>query len=134
MNYSAIYKFIAAALGAATGYLFGGWTMLLGVLLTFVIIDYITGVLASAINHRLSSKVGYKGIAKKVMMFAIIAVGHLIDVAFGGSASVFRDAAIYFYLANELLSIIENAGVAGLPVPQQIENAVEILKGKNNKE
>ncbi len=88
-----------------------------------------TGLLASAYEGKLSSKIGFRGIAKKVMIFAIVAVAHLIDTAIGENHLI-RDVAIYFYLANELLSILENAGRTGLPVPSQIKNAVLVLKGK----
>ncbi|ALC80455.1 phage holin family protein [Bacillus gobiensis] len=124
------YKFGASAFGAATGYLFGGWSVLIQILLAFVVIDYITGIIAAGYNGELKSKVGFLGISKKIMIFVMVAVTHLIDTALG-EGHIFRDAAIYFYLANELLSIVENAGKTGLPVPEQIKNAVEVLKGKS---
>lgn len=125
------FKVLATAIGGITGYLFGGWHALLQILLVFVAIDYLTGLLASGYEGKLSSKVGFRGIAKKVMIFAIVAVGHLIDTAIGEN-HLFRDAVIYFYLANELLSILENAGRTGLPIPEQIKNAVDVLKGKGD--
>jgi len=127
-----IYKTGAAAVGAVVGYLFGGWSELLGILLALVILDYVTGVLAASREGNLRSAVGFKRIPKKVMIFALVAVGHLIDRAVGTNG-LFRDATIFFYLANELLSIIENAGRIGLPVPEQIKQAVEVLKGKSEK-
>ncbi|OAO79809.1 holin family protein [Anoxybacillus flavithermus] len=125
-----IYKTGAAVAGAVVGYLFGGWSELLGILLAFVILDYVTGVLAASREGTLRSAVGFKRIPKKVMIFVLVAVGHLIDRAVGTNG-LFRDATIFFYLANELLSIIENAGRMGLPVPEQIQQAVEVLKGKS---
>lgn len=107
---------------------------MLGVLLTIVALDYLTGILASATEGRLSSGAGFRGIAKKIFIFVMVAVGHLIDVALGGNNDIFRDATIFFYLANELLSIVENAGRAGLPVPDKLRSAVEMLKGKENNE
>lgn len=124
-----VYSFGAATTGAIIGYLFGGWSALLQVLLTFVIIDYVTGLLASGIEGKLSSKVGFRGIAKKIMIFCLVAVGHLADQAVGQGHMV-SDTVIFFYLGNELLSILENAGRTGLPVPEQIKNAVDVLKGK----
>lgn len=124
-----IHKVGSTTTGALIGILFGGWSPLLQILLTFSIIDYGTGLLASGIEGKLSSKIGFRGIAKKVMIFALVAVGHLIDKAIG-QGSMFQDAIIFFYLGNELLSIIENAGRTGLPVPDQIKSAVQILKGK----
>ena len=125
-----VYKFSMTALGGIIGYLWGGWNALLGILLAFVIIDYITGFIAAGAEGKLSSDVGFKGILKKILIFVLVAVAHLLDEALGGNNDIFRDAVIFFYLANELLSIIENAGRAGLPIPDVLKNAVEILKGK----
>lgn len=130
-KWEVFYNTGATATGAIIGYLFGGWSTLLQILLAFVIIDYISGMLASGVEGKLSSKVGFKGIAKKVMLFAVVAVGHLIDIAIG-EGHIFRDAIIFFYLGNELLSILENAGRTGLPVPDKIKSAVDILKGKGD--
>lgn len=127
-----VYKTVATALGGIIGYLWGGWNTLLGILLAFVIIDYITGFIAAGAEGKLSSEVGFKGIAKKILIFVLVAVGHLLDKALGGQNDMFRDATIFFFLANELLSIIENAGRAGVPIPQILQNAVEILKGKGD--
>ena len=127
-----IFKSIVAGAGAVIGYLWGGWSALLGILLAFVFIDYITGFIAAGAEGKLSSEVGFKGIAKKILIFVLVAVAHLLDEALGGDNDIFRDAVIFFYLANELLSIIENAGRAGLPIPGVLKNAVEILKGKGD--
>ncbi|WP_332238865.1 phage holin family protein [Sporolactobacillus sp. KGMB 08714] len=129
-KYELIYRSLAAAIGAVTGYLYGGWTSLMGILIAFVVIDYVSGVLAAAYLGKLSSKVGFHGIAKKVMIFFIVAVAHLSDQIFGLD-HIAMNAAIYFYLANELISIIENAGRMGLPVPNQVKNMVELLNGKD---
>lgn len=129
MNWDAYYKIGATGTGAFVGYLFGGWSVLLQVLLAFVIIDYVTGLLASGVEGRLSSKVGFKGIAKKLMIFCLVAVGHLVDKAIG-DGSMIQNAIIFFYMGNELLSIIENAGRTGLKVPERLKNAVQILQGK----
>lgn len=129
MNWETFYKIGATGTGAMIGYLFGGWSILLQILLAFVIIDYVSGLLASGVEGKLSSKVGFKGIAKKLMIFVLVAVGHLVDKAIGDGHMI-QDAIIFFYLGNELLSILENAGRTGLPVPEQIKSAVQILKGK----
>lgn len=128
MNWEAIYKLTATGTGAIIGYLFGGWSVLLQILLTFVVIDYVSGLLASGVEGKLNSKIGFKGIAKKLMIFCLVAIGHLIDEAVG--KEMIQNAVIFFYLGNELLSIVENAGRTGLPVPEQIQSAVQILKGK----
>lgn len=123
------FKVFVTSVGSIVGYLFGGWHTLLQILLVFVAIDYLTGMIAAGYEGKLNSSVGFRGIAKKVMIFAIVAVGHMIDTALGEN-HIFRDAVIYFYLANELLSILENAGRTGLPIPNVIKNAVDVLKGK----
>lgn len=130
MNWEIFYKTITAGVGAIVGYIFGEWSVLLQILLAFVIIDYVSGLLASGVEGKLSSKVGFKGIAKKLMIFVLVAVGHLVDKAIGDGSMV-QNAIIFFYLGNELLSILENAGRTGLPVPEQIKNAVDVLKGKS---
>lgn len=124
------FQTVIAILGSLAAYLWGGWSAMLGVLLAFVAIDYITGVLAAGHEGKLSSKVGFRGIGKKIAIFALVAVAHLIDTALG-DANVIRDAAIFFYLANELLSIIENVGTIGVPIPEIFIKAVEIFKGKS---
>lgn len=125
-----MYKVTMTVLGGILGYLWGGWSTLLGILLAFVILDYVTGIFAAAIDGSLSSKVGFKAIPKKIVIFIMVSVGNLVDIALGGDNHVFRDGVIFFYLANELLSIIENTGRIGLPVPDFIKNAVQVLKGK----
>lgn len=131
-----IFKTIIAGAGAVTGYLYGGWSVLLQILLVFVIIDYLTGMVASGLKGELNSKIGFKGIIKKVMIFVVVAVAHMVDKAIGdmmvqtGEMSMLMDATIFFYIANELLSITENAGKIGIPIPEKLLNAVEVLKGK----
>src|SRR5579875_1153753 len=127
-----VYKFGATGTGAIVGYLFGGWSPLLQVLLAFVAFDYISGLIASGVEGKLSSKVGFIGIFKKVMIFLLVAVGHLIDQSVRQGHLV-GDGIIFFYLANELLSIIENAGRSGVNVPDVLKNAVQILQGKGDK-
>lgn len=124
-----IFKTIVAVAGAVASYLFGGWSSLLSILLTFIITDYITGMIAGATDGKLSSKIGMKGIAKKVCIFVMVAIAHLVDMAIG-DGSIFRDATIFFYLANEVLSITENAGRIGVPIPPAIQKAIAILSDK----
>lgn len=128
-KWEAIYNVCVTGTGALVGWLFGGWSVMLQILLAFAIFDYVTGLLASGVEGKLSSKVGFRGIVKKVMIFCLVAVGHLADKAIG-DGSLIQTTVIFFYLGNELLSILENAGRTGLPVPDAIKNAVQILKGK----
>lgn len=123
------YKAATATAGAILSYLFGGWSALLGVLLVFVVADYLSGVVAAAVEGRLSSSAGLRGIAKKVGIFGLVAVAHLVDSVLG-QAHFLRDATIFFYLANELLSILENFGRIGVPIPPVVRRAVEVLQAK----
>lgn len=124
-----VIKTAVSAGGAVTSYAFGGWSALLGILLTFVVLDYISGVLAAAKEGKLNSNIGIWGIPRKVSIFVVVALAHLVDTALG-DAHLFRDAAIFFYLANEVLSITENLGRLGAPIPPIIRQAVEVLRGK----
>ncbi|MGP0579791.1 phage holin family protein [Paenibacillus peoriae] len=136
---SEIYKFSVAFGGSAITYLFGGWSFALAALLTFTVIDYATGLLAAGAEGKrgtgpgLKSKIGLIGIARKVFIFAMVAVAHLVDGVLGDS-HLFRDAVAYFYMAKELLSILENGGRLGAPIPPVIRQAVEVLKSKSGKE
>lgn len=124
------YKTGITILGAVVGFLYGGWSILLQVILVMTIADYITGLAASSVEGKLSSKVGFRGIIKKVLIFIIVAVAHTIDQVIGQGDMV-MDAACFFYISNELLSIIENCGRAGLPVPEALKKAVLVLKSKD---
>jgi len=125
------FKLFVAMGGAAASFLWGGWSASLKTLLLFVAIDYLTGFLAAGKEGKLSSRVGFQGIAMKVGIFAIVAVAHQVDVMLG-DGHIFRDGTVTFYVANEALSIIENAGRLGLPIPPRIQQAVEILRGKES--
>lgn len=122
--------------------LIGGWLALfLGpmdgliiTLLVFVILDYITGMLSAGLNHKLSSAVGFKGIAKKVFIFIIVGIANLIDIhILKGAYSLLRSTVIFFYLGNEGISILENAGECGLPIPTKIRQLLEQLRDKGDK-
>ena len=123
-------KVVAAAIGAGIGWVLGGVDGLLIALAILVIIDYITGVIAAATEKKLSSAVGLKGIAKKIMIFCLVAVGAVADSILMPDAAMIRDAVICFYIANEAISITENAGRLGLPVPDRLIKALEQLKDK----
>ncbi|MBD8068569.1 holin family protein [Bacillus sp. PS06] len=113
--------------GSATAFLLGGLDSLIKVLLALIIIDYISGLMAAAIQRTLSSRVGFKGITQKVFILALVAVAHMIDMVLGYHHFI-RDATIVFYMVNEILSIIENAGRVGLPVPGFLKRAIEQLR------
>lgn len=118
--------------GALVTTLYGEWTHALNVLLIAMAIDYVTGVLAAAVSKkkRIDYKVGAKGIAKKATILLIVAVGHLADEVLG--ANIVMMAITYAYLANEGLSIIENAEVIGVPVPNVVKMAYQTMAEKGN--
>lgn len=120
----------AAGVGAVLGDFFGGMDGLLTVLVAFVVLDYITGVLCAVVEKRLSSETGFKGICQKVMIFCLVGMANLLDTQIIGSGSMLRTAVIFFYCANEGISIIENAARIGLPVPENLRKVMEQLKGK----
>ncbi|SYX82732.1 phage holin family protein [Paenibacillus alvei] len=132
-RFNLLLKTGAAAVGGTFSFVFGGWPALVQVLLTMVILDYVTGMLASAVEGKLLSRVGLIGIARKVFIFFIIALAHQIDIAFD-SKEMIRDATTYFYMANEVLSIVENGGRLGVPVPNVIKKAIFVLKDKGGNE
>jgi len=120
-------------LGAASGavsFLLGGWTAALQALIIFIVVDYAVGVVIAMYLGELNSKKGFRGIAKKVLILVLVAVAHLLDGVIFEGGYFLRDAVIFFYIANEVISILENIGKTKVPIPQKLKNAVEILKDK----
>ena len=104
---------------------------LLYVLIAFVVLDYITGILLAIHEKKLSSNIGYKGIAKKVLIFVIVVMGTIIDRYVIGAGNTLRTVIIVFYTSNEGISIIENASHMGLPIPSKIKEILKDLEEKN---
>lgn len=131
-----MFKGIFAILGGILGFMFGELDGFITALIVFVVVDYVTGFMCAIAEKRLSSEVGAKGIMKKVVIFALVAVGHIIDTVIlkGAGGSTFRTMIIFFYLANEGLSITENAARLGLPVPEKLKTVLEQLKEEKNDE
>lgn len=121
----------SAGLGTILYFLFGEFDIALQCLLVFIVLDYISGLIKAIINRELSSKIGFQGILKKVGFLIIVAVGVLVDRITGGSGAV-RSLVIYYFVANEGLSIIENLGQAGLPIPKSIKNTLKMLKNQGD--
>lgn len=119
-----------AAVGGWLGYFLGGWDGFIYALIAFVVIDYITGLMCAVLDKKLSSEVGFRGIFKKVLIFSLVAIGHIIDKSIIGDSSVIRTAVIFFYLSNEGVSILENAAHIGLPVPQKLKDILEQLHNR----
>ena len=129
-----IIQFIFTAVGGWLGYFLGGCDGLLYALLVFVVLDYVTGVMCAIEDRKLSSEVGFKGICRKVLIFAMAGIGHVLDTHIIGTGSVLRTAVIFFYLANEGLSLTENAAHLGLPIPEKLKDVLEQLHDRAEKE
>lgn len=123
------FNAICGVIGALITFAFGEWSQLLTFFLLAITVDYITGIAASLKEGKgLNSHTGFWGIARKAFMLLIIMLGHQMDLLF--QSSMIMAGAIYFYLANELISITENYGRLGLPLPQKIKDIIQILKQK----
>ena len=120
-------QFIFAAIGGWLGWFLGGCDGLLYALIAFVVVDYITGVMCAVVDKKLSSEVGFKGIFKKILIFLLVGIANLLDVNIIGNGSVLRTAAIFFYLSNEGVSLLENATHLGLPVPEKLKSVLQQL-------
>lgn len=116
---------IAGAVGAVLGFMYGEVTGLFWALIAFMALDYITGVVVAIIEKRLSSEVGFRGLAKKFLILVFVAVGHIADTYILGGTPAAMSAVMLFYMANEGISIIENAAALGLPVPKKLTNIME---------
>jgi toxin secretion/phage lysis holin len=122
---------IFAAIGGYIGWFLGGVDGFMYALITFVVIDYVTGLMVAVLERKLSSEVGFRGIFKKVMIFTLVGIGNIIDVHLIKNGSAIRTAVIFFYVSNEGISIIENSAKIGLPIPQKLK---DILKQLNKEE
>lgn len=128
---------IIGIVGSAIASCFGGWTAAMTTLLIFMVIDYITGLVVAGVFHKskktengaLESKAGFKGLCKKCMILLFVLIGHRLDLAIG--TAYIKDAVCIGFMVNELISIIENAGLMGISVPAPIMKAIDILKDKN---
>ena len=125
---------IAGAVGAVLGFMYGEVNGLFWALIAFMALDYITGVIVAVIEKRLSSEVGFRGLAKKFLILVFVAVGHIADTYILGGTPAAMSAVMLFYIANEGVSIIENAAALGLPVPKKLTNIMEQIKNKSESE
>lgn len=116
-----------AAIGGGLGWFLGGMDGFLYALIAFVVIDYLTGVMCAIVDKKLSSNVGFRGIFRKVLIFVMVGVGHVIDTQLIGDGSVLRTAVIFFYISNEGVSLLENASHIGLPIPQKLKDVLAQL-------
>lgn len=127
-----IISIISAAVCGVCGFLWGQADGLFYALIAFMTLDYISGVIVACVRRELSSEVGFKGIAKKVLILLLVAVGHLLDAHVLGGGAVCRSAVIGFYIANEGISILENCGAIGIPLPKKLLDVLKQLKDKED--
>ena len=125
---------IAGAVGAVLGFMYGEVTGLFWALIAFMALDYISGVIVAIIEKRLSSEVGFRGLAKKFLILVFVAVGHIADTYILGGTPAAMSAVMLFYIANEGISIIENAAALGLPVPKKLTSIMEQIRNKSESE
>ena len=125
-------QLIFAAIGGWLGYFLGGCDGLLYALVTFVVIDYLTGIMCAISDHTLSSQVGFRGICRKVLIFLMVGIANIIDVQVLNTPGVLRTATVFFYLSNEGVSLLENAAHLGLPVSDAIKAVLEQLHNRGN--
>ena len=126
-------QLVFAGLGGWLGWFLGGCDGLIYALLVFVVVDYVTGVLCAISDRALSSEVSFRGLCRKVLIFTLVSVGHILDVYVIGNGSVLRTAVIFFYMSNEGISLLENAGHLGLPIPDQLRLVLEQLHDREDK-
>ena len=125
-----IFKNIMAGVCTVLSFLFGDIEGMMVALVALIILDYISGVIAAAVEKRLSSEVGAKGIAKKIFMLLIVALANIVDINVIGDGHVLKTVTVVFYICNECISLIENAGRIGVPVPKKLLDVLEQLRDK----
>ena len=126
-----ILKNILAGVCTILSFLFGDMEGMLIALIALIILDYISGVIAAAVEKRLSSEVGAKGIAKKIFMLLIVALANIVDINVIGDGHVLKTVTVVFYICNECISLIENAGRIGVPVPKKLLDVLEQLRDRD---
>ena len=123
-------KVLIIAANSFICYYLGGYDGLLGTLIMFVVIDYATGVMRAVAEKKLSSKIGARGIMKKMLIFLFVGIAQRFDRYLFSDSEMLRTAVIFFYISNEGISLLENANAIGLPIPEKLKNALAQLKTK----
>ena len=119
-----------ATIGGGVGWFFGELDGFFYALIAFVVIDYLTGIMCAIVDKRLSSNVGLRGIFRKVLIFIMVGIAHVIDSQIIGSGDALRTAVIFFYISNEGVSLLENAGHMGLPIPEKLKEVLAQLHNR----
>lgn len=128
-----VIQAVFVAIGGWLGWFLGGCDGLLYTLIAFAVVDYITGVMCAIADKKLTSKVGFKGICRKVLMFLLVGISNILDVQVIGTGSILRTAIIFFYISNEGVSLLENSAHLGLPIPQKMKDVLEQLHDRSEK-
>lgn len=121
-----------ATIGGFVGWFWGGCDGLIYTLITFVVVDYITGVMCAITKKELSSAIGFRGIFKKVLIFMLVGIANVVDVQIIGVGSALRTAVIFFYASNEGVSILENTAFLGLPIPEKLRKVLKQIREKGD--
>lgn len=122
------------AIGGVLGYFLGGFDGMLTALIIFAVLDYITGLMCAVIDKKLSSAVGFKGICKKILIFMLVGIAHIVDMHVIGNGNALRTAVVCFYISNEGISLLENAAHIGLPIPVKLKEILAQLHDHGDKE
>lgn len=128
-----VIQAVLAIVGGWVGYFMGGMDGLLVALICFVAIDYVTGIGCAIVDKTLSSQTGFKGICKKMVIFLLVGVANVLDKQVIGTGTALRSAVILFYLSNEGISLLENAGHLGLPIPARLKEILAQLHDREDK-
>lgn len=128
-----VIQLIISAIGGWLGWFLGGSDGLLLALVAFIVTDYVTGVMCAITDKKLSSEIGFRGIFKKVLIFILVGIANILDVLVIGTGSVLRTAVIFFYISNEGVSLLENGGHLGLPIPEKMKDILEQLHERSGK-
>ncbi len=123
-----------SAVGGWLGYIMGGCDGLIIALVVFTAVDYATGLMCAVADKKVSSEVGFKGICRKVLIFALVGLANMLDAQVLKTGSILRTAVIFFYLSNEGISLLENAGHLGLPIPGKMMEVLEQLHARSDKD
>ena len=140
LNLKNMICYIGGAVAAIITNCFGGWSGAMTTLMIFMAVDYITGIIVAAVFKKsgksetggLESRAGWKGLCKKGVTLVIVLVAYRLDLLIG--TSYIKDAVVIAFCTNELISIVENAGLIGVPIPDTITKSIDILKGNTNNE
>lgn len=129
-----VFNSSVAVVATFLTYLFGGWDAAIGILIVFMILDYVTGVVVAYKNKTLNSEIGFSGLIKKCMILVILIVAVMLDRLMNTGTWVFRTLVCYFYIANEGISLLENVSNLGVKIPGKLKNALEQLNNESEEE